>query len=333
MVKEMTKNLKAVKASLIISILILSVIAIFTPVSTVSAADRIKLFSFNSYIDIVYDPAPLNEDLQIEKSINIPLTIKYKTDIPERFLPLMPWQLKNIILYGSMIGPMQKIHIEVVDSPDWADIYISQPDNFANIPDETTEVEITTSLVISPYEDAPAKPASIVLQVETETIGRINGVTFKETVPFTPSFIPTVSLSTDKPIRTIGPHESVNFEITVRNNANKKIRVTPKIVGDYSDWTPTINPSFDDIEAGQERVFTYSIIAPFDFGWHNEIESFEIDFTAQIFPLREEAAVGGPYPFYLRVNNYGFSTPGFEVITLLAALFFVGIILRKKFSN
>ena len=336
MVLKMRNNFRVLKASLLMGMVLMSVILSISG-GSVSAADRPKLLSFNSYIDIEYDSEPLNEDLAIEKSINIPLTIKYRTDVPEGFPVVIPnalWQIKNWILYGSMIGPMQKIHVEVVDKPSWADISISQPDMFINIPTGSEETSISTSLVISPREEAPAVPQSIVLKVECDTIGRINGVTFEETVHFTPSFVPTITITPENPTRTVTPRESVNFKIAVKNNANKKIRVTPAVVGiDTDKWTPTINPPFHDIESAGQEEFIFSIYTPYDFGWHNEIESFQIDFTAKIFPLREEATVGGPYSIYLRVNNYGFSTPGFELLTFVAALVIAGLLIRKKYST
>jgi len=336
----MTKHLRAIKICLIIGILISSSSLLFFSGilgENTASAQRPYVLSFNSYIDIEYNPAPLNEDLAIEKSINVPLSIKYQTDIPKNFMGLISgiglWQIRNLVLYGSPIGPMQKIHVEVVNKPDWADIYISQPDMFIDIPFQGDIANTTTSLVISPREEAPAVPQSIVLKVECLSIGRINSIEFTETVPFTPSFVPTVTISPERPTRNVVPRENVEFKIVVKNNANKKIRVTPDLNNANNEWVPTINPPFNDIAPSGEETFIFSVYTPFDFGWHNDIESFQIDFTAQIFPLRDEAPVGGPYSIYLRVNNYGFSTPGFEILTLFAAIVIAGILIKKRYKK
>ena len=311
----------------------MSAIAVFS--APASAADRPKIWSFNSYIDIEYDPTPLNENLAIDESINVPLKIKYYTDVPEDALKWLPWQLRNMILFGSMIGPMQQLHMEVVDKPEWANIYISQPDILTEIPlgGQGQAIEVTTSLILSPRVEAPSQSYTIALTVECNSIGRINGFKHQENLDFTPSFVPTIQITPENPTRTVGPRESVNFKIMVKNDGNKKTRITPQILNVDSKWTATINPPFYDISPGGQGEFIYSIYTPYSFGWHNEIESFQIDFTAQIFPLREDAPVGGPYSIYLRVNNYGFSTPGFEVLTLLAAIVIVGIIIKKKYSK
>jgi len=325
---------------IITSILVLLLLSLATvgPVvtadeTTTSAEDRVKLFSFQSYIDITADDTALNQNLAIDQSINVPITITYSTDVPDNFLQFLPWQLRNIILYGSMIGPMQQITLEVLDKPDWADINLAKNDILTNIPNENNPIEKTTSLILSPYEEAPAQPYTITLKASCDQIGRINKFSTQITISFTPSFVPTITIIPENPTRTVGPRESVNFEIKIKNEANKKARITPRINTSASEWSPTINPPFFDILPGAEESFTFSVYSPYDFGWHNEIQSFQIDITTQIFPLNEDAAVGGPYAIYLRINNYGFSTPGFELLPILAAIGIALIMVRKKYLD
>jgi len=325
----MKTALRMAQAGLVV-LLLLSSALVLTGQDKPAEAARSRLITFPSYININYDASALNEPLAIDQSINIPINISYTTDIPETFGRFLPWQIRNIILFGSMIGPMQKIHVEVINAPDWADIFIAQQDLFVSIPFENSQETAQTSLVISPREEAPAVPQSIDLKATSESIGRIQAREIQRAVSFTPRFIPTISITPEEPTRTVGPRESIGFQINVKNNGNKKVRVTPQLININNEWTPTINPPFQDIQAEGEANFVFSIYSPFDFGWHNEIESFQLDFTAQIFPLRDDAPVGGPYSIYLRVNNYGFSTPGFEMVVFLAAAIFVGLLIRRR---
>ena len=121
-------------------------------------------------------------------------------------------------------------------------------------------------------------------------------------------------------------------DLKVKNEANKKARITPSLDTNYSsrDWSALINPPYFDINAGEEEEFKFSVYAPYDFGWHNEIGQFKIDFTTEIFPLNPESPKGGPYSIYFRLNNYGFSTPGFEFLLIAIALILVGIIIKKN---
>lgn len=327
---------RTVKTSIALSVLLVSIIAFLPAIpADMNSSDETKsiaLFTFNSYIDIEYDASALNKNLAIDESISVPVRIKYWTNVPENFLWWIPsWQIRNWILFGAPIGPMQTIHLEVIDRPDWADIHLTQPDVLVNIPTGTEERMVNTTLVVSPKVEAPSTSYTIALKAKCNNIGRINSYETEESVTFTPSFVPTVSITPENPTRTVGPRESINFKITVKNEANKKARIIPNLnSSDVGEWSPTINPPFFDIPSGGQEEFVFSIYTPYDFGWHNEIQSFRIDFTTKIFPLREDAPVGGPYPIYLRVNNYGFSTPGFEIITLLAAIVILGFIIKKK---
>lgn len=336
----MVKRKELITTGTIFLVLLCTVISL-NPIVSADESDeylttedsRPKLFSFNSYIRIEYDTSPLDQNLDIDQSINVPLTISYETDVPKEFLKFLPWQLRNIFIYGSMIGPMQQITLEVLRKPNWADITLSQRDILVSIPFEGDPTKETTSLVLAPYEEAPAQPYTITIKASSRQIGRINSFSTEVDIVFTPSFVPTVTIVPDKPTRKVGPQESVNFNIRVKNEANKKARITPQLVTSVAEWSPTINPPFFDIEPGNEESFIFSVYTPYDFGWHNEIQAFQIDFTTQIFPLRDDAPKGGPYSIFLRINNYGFSTPGFEILPILLALGIAGIMFRKKYHD
>jgi hypothetical protein len=300
---------------------------------TILPEDNPKLFSFSSYIFLDFDETPLNNNLALDQSVSVPVTIRYQTNVPQNFLFFLPWQLKNIILYGSMIGPMQQIQLEIINKPEWADISIAQKDVLVEIPNDGEPAsEEKTSLILSPYEEAPARPYTITIRATCRQIGRINSFSTSEDIVFTPTFEPTVTIIPDKPMRTVAPRETVNFNIKIKNEANKKARITPTLDIQYSskDWSALINPPYFDIDAGQQEEFVFSIYAPYDFGWHNEIGEFKIDFTTEIFPLNPTSPKGGPYSIYFRLNNYGFSTPGFEILLLIVSISIIGIIIKKK---
>jgi len=327
----MTKHLRRVKASIIMGILLMSAIPIFFQIPTAEAS---ILPSFNSYITFSYDPSPLNDPLAIDVSVTIPLTVKYKTDIPKHFNKI-PFPFNNYILFGTAIGPMQKIHIEVLNPPDWANIYISTPDVLIDIPigdpdnPETMYVEEQVNLILSPRVEAPAESYTINIKATCDPIKRLNGFSHQEAIEFTPSFIPTVQIFTEKSIRTVGPHEPVTYQIKVKNIGNKITRVTPTLKGVDEKWTATINPPQYEISPNQESTFTFSIITPYDFGWHNEYGRFEIEFLSEVYPYRS-AAASNTQSIYLIVNNHGFSAPGFEFPLILIALMAIVIMIRKK---
>ena len=320
----MTKHLRTIKASIIMGILLVSIIASFSA----PASARETAISFNSYIDIDYDISALNQPLEIDVSITVPITVKYWTDLPNVFSNF--WQIRNIFLFGRPIGPMQTINLELSNSPDWANIYLTSPVILTDIPFDSEEPqELSTNLVISPRVEAPAQSYRIDIKASCESMKRLNGFSYQEAIEFTPSFIPTIQISPEKPIRTVGPHVSIAFNIDVENLGNKITRVTPKLIGVENKWTPTINPPNYAIPPNTKSTFTFSIITPFDFGWHNEYGRFEIEFLSEVYPYQSIAATNTE-SIYLVVNNYGFSTPGFEFALVLIGLIAITLIIQKR---
>ncbi len=323
----MIKHLKTVKASIIIGIVLISCIPFFA--NTDSTASAARLISFHSYLDLDYNPSILNEPLQIDVAISVPITIKYWTDIPAIFEKI-PFPFNNLFLYGSSIGPMQKIHLELLETPSWANIYFSSADLITEIPTASAGIKlINTTLIISPRVEAPAESQRISIKVSCDEIKRVGSYTFQKDIPFTPSFIPTISILTENPVRTSGPHQSVSFRIVVKNLGNKITRVTPKIIGADQKWIPTINPPNFEVNPNQESEFVFSVISPYDFGWHNEYGRFEINFFYEVYPYRTNSPTGNE-SIYLIVNNNGFSLPGFEFSVVIIALIAILVISQKR---
>ncbi|MBS3778427.1 MAG: hypothetical protein KGY50_03945 [Candidatus Thermoplasmatota archaeon] len=331
----MISDLKTVKAFSIIVIILFSsiTISLINPESKVVDTAEAQLITFNSYMDFQYDTAPLSKPLEIDVSVSMQLTVRFWTDIPKVF-GRIPFPLNNLILFGQSVGPMQRIRFEVLNPPDWANIYISSPDVLLDIPLDSPDSDEkysygTVTLIVSPKIEAPATSQKIQIEATCEQIGKLKGTSRQETIEFTPSFIPTVQINVEEPVRTVGPHESVNFNVNVKNEGNKITRITPDVVTNADDWNPTINPPQVEVAPNSDSTFTFSIVSPFEFGWHNEFKTFEIKIRSEVYPYRS-AAANNTQSIYLTVNNLGFSTPGFEVLTLMVAIFGIAYIFKKK---
>ena len=323
----MIKHLKTVKASIIIGVVLISCIPFYA--NNDSTASAARLISFHSYLDLDYNPSILNEPLQIDVAIAVPITVYYWTDIPEIFAKI-PFPFNNLLLYGSTIGPMQTIHLELLETPTWANIYFSTSNLITQIPlAGEGKIPINTTLIISPKVEAPAESQRISIKVTSGEMKRLGNYSFQKDIPFTPSFIPTVSIITNNPVRTAGPHESVSFSITVKNLGNKITRVTPNIIGANEKWIPTINPPNFEVNPNQEAEFVFSVISPYDFGWHNEYGRFQINFFYEVYPYRIGSPTGNE-SIYLVVNNHGFSLPGFEFSAVIIAFIRIYVFLQKK---
>ncbi|HVQ00228.1 MAG TPA: hypothetical protein VMT57_01810 [Candidatus Thermoplasmatota archaeon] len=321
----MRTSLRKVEATIILGMILMGVVPFFVTNCTTQET-KSRAISFHTYLDLNYTSSDLNQPLQIDRAISVPVTINFWTDIT-----LQRGLFSYLFLYGSIIAPNAQINLEILNPPDWANIYFGTTTLLADYPLQSEgKVPLKTSLIISPKVEAPAESQRIDVQLSIPTIKRVNGFTTKVTISFTPQFVPTIGIDIANPIRTVGPHESVTFSIDVLNKGNKITRVTPTIAGVDPSWTPTINPPYFDIPPAQQTTFSFSIITPYNFGWHNEYGRFQINFQSQIYPPQSNSPTSNE-SIYLVVNNHGFSTPGFEVITFLTAL--IGIVCVIRFRH
>jgi len=320
----MRTSQRKVKATLILGMLLMSVIPFLAPYS-IAQEPKSRAISFHTYLDLNYTATDLNQPLQIDRAISIPVTVDFWTDIT-----LPRGLFSYLFLYGSMIAPNAQIHLEILNPPDWASIYFGTSVLLADYPLQSEgKVAIKTSLIISPRVEAPAESQEIDILLSIPTLKRVNGFSATVTIPYTPSFNPTIGITIATPVRTVGPHESVTFSIDVINKGNKITRVIPTIVGVDPSWVPTINPPKFEIPPGEKTTFSFSIITPYNFGWHNEYGRFQVNFQTLIYPFQKDSPSSNE-SIYLVVNNHGFSTPGFEFIVCLAALIGIVCIIRIR---
>ncbi|MCK4348537.1 MAG: hypothetical protein KAW47_07960 [Thermoplasmatales archaeon] len=257
------------------------------------------LFSFNSYMDIEFDPTALYESLFINQSITVPLIIKYWTDIPDDFLWFLPKGLRNLVLFNQWGVPIQTIELSLQSVPSWADISLSTSHLPVSILAQYEECEVKTTLFITPYTNAPSQPYMISLKISCDSIGLLNANEICEGLMFTPSFTPSIDVMVDDQVIHTAPSHATNVAIEIMNHCNKNARVIPHLQTILYQWTPTINPPFIDISPGDIESFTFSVIPPNDF---TGFQTVLLTFTVEVFPLREDSPTM-EYPLYLIFYN------------------------------
>jgi hypothetical protein len=308
---------------------------------------------FNQYLEIEYNTTIINERLQIEESLNVPIEFTYWTDLADsvkrfRFpLNLLPFMFQNIVIYG-MGMPQQSIILNVTSKPSWlncnflidtipVDIPTFNNTKYQNrtwsgdqeetilwsthFPDEDKLV-IRTSLVISPLVDAPAQQYSIGISAYLKSMGMIKEAFFQEELTFTPSFFPKIDFDVGKPLQFSSPQKSVNFPITIKNTANKNIQIIPKI-SNHSQYNGEINPEICTLYPNESTLFYFSKFTDNKFGWHDSSEEYCIDFYVKLAPFPSNITYG-PYPIILSLHTYGFSTSGFDLILMSIGFFGCG---------
>jgi len=322
MVKKMIK-FKMLKASIVMGILLLGS---FIPItSTASAAVTL----FQSYLQLEVNQSAVTVQPD-GPAVSVPITIKYKVGVPNSLMTFGLFGVRRWIIFGQ-IFLMQKVHLSVINKPDWANVAITNPDVYVDIDNEFTTA--MNSIVISVYKNAPAHKFTLRISAEASQMNMVSGCTAEAQITITPGYIPLINVYTDKPTREVAPQTSVNFPIEISNEGNKETIVTGNIVTLPKDWVAYLPQSQVIIPSSVEgqdnkKTVVLSVTPPYGFGWHNELRTIGVDFVAQASPPGSYEKTG-VYHFQVMIRNRGFSLPGFEPALLLIAFLVVSILMKK----
>jgi len=325
----MKTPLRTVKATFIIGFLLVGTLfssLILSPNTTTASA---KIITYPAIISIEIDSSSLeelNKPISVDSSLHIKLKVGYSVAIPPN---LVNSTIGRLWIYGSFIVFPQIIHLAIQDKPVWANIYLATPDVYIDSPDNSVRYAYP-DVVITPYQEAPAQPYSIGVSAYAPPLGRIQEINYSVTLNFIPAFIPLIQVTVGDPVRQVGPRTAVNFPVTIKNLGNYEAIVTGVIQNAPEDWAPLISPTDVIVKAGQEEKVTFSVVTPYNFGWHDEQRTFTIVFTPERSPPTTPPTTGTPHSVQVRINSVGFSAPGFEPILLFVALTIVVVILKKR---
>jgi hypothetical protein len=289
---------------IIIAILFTIVIPATAPTGSEAETIQQKILlnnKFSSYLHIQYDATPLNSELSIDQTISIPITIIYQTNIPSHFLRFFPWQIRNYILFGSVIVPMQEIHLEILNKPSWANIQIVTEDILIDIPFDGTQATAQTTLLIAPFSNAPAQPYTFQLKASCESVGLLSGCESTISITFTTGWIPGIKISVENPIITAPAGSLVNAKINITNTGNSDSLLIGTIhSGDFMDgWGLCLEPSYLLIRQEETKHVTLRIGIPPN--CTNCMRSSQLDFSA-MRPYNGNITAG-PYSLYMKVHG------------------------------
>ncbi len=305
----MKKTLRTIEAGAVIGILLIGMIGVFTP-TTVSAKDS-SLMTFSSILQIHVDSSNLNKPLQPGgPAVSVPVTVDYMVEIPPVIEKL--GMLKNLIVYKSMIVPPLKIHLSILNKPNWADISIATPDVYVDI-GENNFSKTSTEISIAVYKNAPAQPYTIRLQAEATQLGRVMPQSSEAQFMFTPGYIPLINIYTDKPTREVSPRTTVTFPLEITNLGNKETIVRVSDIKAPAGWPAIVAqpqiiiPRAD--EGNNKGKITVSVVTPYGFGWHDEIGTITLKLVALPSPPTSSMNISttNTFTYQLQIMNRGFS--------------------------
>ena len=140
--------------------------------------------TYNSFIDLNINTSELNSTIPPCNSVVVPVAIEYWTDIPQ-FFQIIPWRIKNLILFYRFIAPIQEIYFESSDPSDDIDVYFPINPVLTDIPFSGETSEISTLIILVIGENTPSGVYRIRIDASCYNIGRLDGRKYSEAIEFT----------------------------------------------------------------------------------------------------------------------------------------------------
>lgn len=328
----MNTKLRTMKVSILMFIMVSSTLLIITP-KPASA----KLITYESELQITYNAADVSNAIFLPSGqpVSIPINVSFRVIIPEIFMKNI---VMRLIFLQSFIITNARIKISIENPPDWAAISIANPDVYVNI--DTTLQTAQTAIIITPHANAPAEGFNLIIKGETDPLlnGHVAAKIGEANIQFKPGYTPYVNVYTDRPSVIIGPQETVTFPFKITNLGNQQTQVSIRVIKAPEGWKTLLSdnniliPSADQAGAGNNvGSMSLSVTPPYGFGWHNDVETIQVEFIPSFYPSSPgKNLTGNPILKEINVRNRGFSTPGFELVGLLAALLIVAMLIKKQ---
>ena len=319
-------------------IIILIFLIVFIP--STANAKLSDVISFKSYFDIEYDQSLLNQQLKINKSINIPIIIIYTSDLPEdlvnklKFLTINFMWRNQIIFNSSLVQQIVNINLTNANDITWSHVNLTQNKMYIDeIPFYKNEIRFKTSLILSPFEEAPAELETIELKISCKDLGILKGEESKFIITFKPHFTPFITITPEQSLQLATPGDAINYKILIKNHSNKRVRIQSESITADPRWFQSINPQSLDIDANDTRYIMFSAITPDDFGWHDERQEFNLNLQVQKLPLQQNNSLNKIYEITLKAKSYGISLPGFSMVGVITILVLFSFLKKINFMH
>lgn len=325
----MMKNFKAMKASLIMGILLTSMFVAIAFVPRSSA----KLINYGVDLEFNYDLSGIGEVIPLDKAIRIPMTVKYK--------------ISGLIGADSVANLLQKsgisaqVEIIVGETPSWVSAVVT-PNNNVLIEKISTSFEAgeIRYLEVRFTKDAPAKiqvaiPITLSAQKIDQPFFTISDKTLTgNNIAINTAFLPVVDVQPKRRLVETGPGNIASFEVDLINEGNAETYFIFNSINVTDGWIVAY-PEKVLVNPRETKTITIDITPPYGFGWHDELETIKISYYGRYFASTPgETMESDVDEVNLNVRSRGFSITSFEIviIIILIAIIILIFYLFKKLA-
>lgn len=322
----MANNFRAIKASIIIGILLVSILAVSIP--SISAG----LF-LNAEQDVV-----MTADISAIETEFKPVGGAY-------FIPINI----SVAIRGLLSKVIEKIFegrasaiIELSAQPmdEWFSVVVSHNSVHADISTNFQSVTEKPYLQVTLDERAPAKTMGKIIVTlkarrQSALTATIRESTTTAEVSFVPAYLPIISVAPKGNFKQTAPGSMAEIEIELENLGNAKTVVDMRVIEIPEEWDATISArvTLGTAVLGEnpKQTVILTVQPPYSFGYHNDRDQVEVEFIPKYYADPSgEATIGDPQVERFTVQSIGFSTPGFEGVFVIFALIGVALIVKKR---
>ena len=328
----MNKNFKAVKASLIMGILLVSLSAAFVPSSS---AAGFGLLSPTPSLQFTYDPANTQNILPDNPTGSwIDLSVAYQIEgLLSKFA---------VNSYGpNRANVKAEIQFTIGAVPSYCNAYVQPQTTKARVAQSYTDgtADDQVRLHVSFTKDVPYMQSVSIPITATATVPSVFPFSISEksktiTVTVTSAYLPIIDITPDPKYLETTPGGLATFGIQCDNKGNGETEFQFEIMDIPEGWSAQIVDQ-KMISANTKEPITLQVRGPIGFGYHDETQTLTIGVRGVYY------AGGGVTTETYReitvtVRAVGFYASGFDamvIILILVALVFVVFLFmrwRKK---
>jgi len=317
----MTKNFRAVKISIVLGILVVSIFTSLIPSASAG------ILTTNVDVKMNYDASAASQKvvpLQGEITIQINISIQIQGVFANLYQKLLQGRTSA------------SVDLSIGETPSWASALITP-----NV--VTPEISTTWGVVEKAYvhisfdENAPAHmPLTVEIKMHASvpgSLGLVNDVTKSAYISFTPSYLPIIDATPRATFIEVSPGQIAGFNIDLENLGNAETEFILTIVSAPKNWVATIPANVivpSAIGGGNsKKAVQLTVQPPYNFGYHNEKVQIIVGVKGRYYAGGASLETD-TYQHTFTVQNRGFSTPGFETAFALLALVGLALFIKKQ---
>ena len=321
----MNKQFQKIKTFMIFTLILCSSLLVICPI--IKSAPLDTYFKCEPVLIIEYNETLLEDPIvPLEEARKIPVTIKMKIRGPGADIVAKNTKGVDFIV---------KLYID--EFPEGCHAAITPPLVRVKMSKEIARDYLyenaTVSIVVNQILPALTKER-VIVRMESKPLGRVvKRGNITQELPFTVGYYPLLGVSIPKGnVKNIHHDETASFPIELENMGNGNTEVISEVIDIPKGWIAEIMTSTtlgsNLLGGSTKKTITLKIKPPIDLGYHEERAVIKVTITPTYY--KTPKFEGEPHYLSFIVQSRGFSTPGFDIITLLLAFILVMFLIWKR---